>query len=380
MNKEQEYLINLVKANIDGIIPALPEEPFNWQYLSAFAEEQQFEQLLYPLIKDKPELPVTSETRHHLHQRYGRVISRSIMQDMDLAEICDEFSKNGIAHIPLKGSVIRHYYPLQDIRRSGDFDILIHEEDRIRAGIILKQLGYAQKSKNQVMDDCFFRDKNYLELHFMLASPTDPSHTFLLKVWDYSHIKKEYTYEMQPEFLYTYLLSHLYRHLSGGGGGIKLIADFYVLKKQVKFDDELLAKFIKEAHLENLFECVNKLIDKWFYGADITDKFVFLTEQLLTNGGAYNNREIGEKIRISQNVQQKQSKIGRVLDRAFPSAEYLKIRYPILKKYKILLPVMWVRRLTDFRVYNPLLTVKAINQCNDEETMIFNEYSRYISE
>ena len=48
-------------------------------------------------------------------------------------EICGIFDEANIPYIPLKGSVIRPYYPEESMRTSCDIDILIHEEDLERA-------------------------------------------------------------------------------------------------------------------------------------------------------------------------------------------------------------------------------------------------------
>ena len=45
------------------------------------------------------------------------------------AQICDTFDQSSIPYIPLKGSVIRPFYPQESMRTSCDIDILIHEQD-----------------------------------------------------------------------------------------------------------------------------------------------------------------------------------------------------------------------------------------------------------
>ena len=378
INNEQKYLIYLIKCAVTGTSAELPKTTLNWEYLASYAEEQQFEHILYPMLKDIPDLAIGEKTWHHLHQRYGRTVYRDSIQDMELDEICTVFSNNKIRHIPLKGSIVKRYYPLPDIRRSGDFDILIHNDDRKTAGLLLKQLGYEQESKNQVMDDSFWRNKTHLELHVMLIPPTTESHVFFDRVWTYSVQENDYTYKMQTEFLYAYLLAHLHRHLMSGGGGIKLITDFFVLENKLDINREILINYLQQAKLTNLYNCVLKLAEKWFKDEKCTDSYTLLIEKLILGGNAYGDYETSMKMKFSRDdSNEKSNKAAKLIKFAFPSAEYLKIRYPVLEKHPELLPVMWVRRLLDVENYNPKLIIKSAGDNTDKS--VLKDLCEYIS-
>ena len=379
MNREQQYLLKLICASITEQEIDLPKGEFNWEYMFEFAKGQQLEQFIYPLIKDKEVEGIMPELRHKMQQKHGRAVWRDSKQDMELEEICWLFSEQEIAHIPLKGSVVKHYYPAPEMRRSGDYDILVHNEDRQRAAQILKELGYKQKSKGQTMDDAFEKGTNYLELHVMLDSPHATTYEFLSKVWDYAKVKDGYTYEMQIEFLYAYLLSHLHRHLTSGGGGIKLITDFVMIKRKVKLDMELLEEYLLKAKVKNLSVCVDKLIDKWFYGKGELDQITSMMEQLILTGGAYNNADVAEKMKLSREVKGDKGKFGGLFARVFPKYGHMSIRYPILNRHKWLLPVMWVIRLLDFRCYRPLQVLRALKRVDDDTVSVLNDFESFIS-
>lgn len=375
MNKYQQYLLALVKAAITEQAAPMPPENLDWGIFAQYAEEQQFEHIIYPLLKDKrEEINIDEDIWHHLQQRYGRVIKRDMIQDTELEEICNAFSAEKIKHIPFKGSTVKCYYPYHDLRRSSDFDILVQEENRKKAGDILKMLGYEQKSAGQTMDDTFRRGKAYVELHFMLTAPTATPHEAMKKVWEYAVKDKEYTYKMQPEFLYVYLLSHLQRHLLSGGGGIKLITDFYVLNKALKFNEEKLNKIMREAYLGNLNSCVCELVNKWFYDENNVSEYTLIIEKLLLNGTAYGDYETAMKMKFSGDANNK-SGFSKIIRFIFPSAEYLKVRYKVLEKYPILLPIMWVRRLTDFKHYNPKVIVRSAKS----EDTVLHDFCEYIN-
>ncbi|MDO5397156.1 MAG: nucleotidyltransferase family protein [bacterium] len=377
MNQNQAYMISLLKSAITNTEALVMTEGIDWAAFAEYAETQQFEHIIYPLLKDKDISGIDPQVWHHLHQRYGRAVYRDSIQDMELEEICTIFTENQIAHIPMKGSVVKRYYPLPDIRRSTDFDILVHNEDRYKATTILKELGYIHKLKNQTMHDTFFREKTYLELHVMLVSPETKAYQFFKNVWDYVLPDNGYTYKMQPEFLYTHLLAHLHRHLMAGGGGIKLISDFRILNHSVQLDHERLIEFAEKAGMIHLYECVNELAAKWFDDVPCQNPYTLMIEKLLLSGGAYGDYETSMKMRFS-----KKNGNGNIFQRlfcfAFPSAKYLTIRYPVLEKHPQLLPIMWAKRLLDFKGYNPKLIFGAARKSEDEKMLA--DFCEYVSE
>lgn len=53
-------------------------------------------------------------------------------QQHELSVIKSEFEKNGIDYAPIKGSVVREYYPRPELRTMGDADVLIKENSVVR--------------------------------------------------------------------------------------------------------------------------------------------------------------------------------------------------------------------------------------------------------
>ena len=126
MNKEQAYLLHLITAAVNGTKPQKCEG-INLKYLYEYSAENQFDHIIYKHFVTLGIHDEENPIMHSFHQRYGRAIVRDNAQDMTLAEISERFSENDIPHIPLKGSVVKKYYPFPEIRRSGDIDVLIHD-------------------------------------------------------------------------------------------------------------------------------------------------------------------------------------------------------------------------------------------------------------
>lgn len=64
-----------------------------------------------------------------------------------LTKLCGALEQAEIPFIPLKGSVLRQYYPEPWMRTSCDIDVLVHEEDLQRVVSYLSDnLGYRRES------------------------------------------------------------------------------------------------------------------------------------------------------------------------------------------------------------------------------------------
>ena len=68
--------------------------------------------------------------------------AKEAVQEIEYEQILQSFEEQGIKNIPLKGSVLKYYYPSPDMRFMVDLDILCQERDIEKAGQILKKLGY----------------------------------------------------------------------------------------------------------------------------------------------------------------------------------------------------------------------------------------------
>lgn len=180
-------------------------------------------------------------------------------------------------------------------------------------------------------------------------------------------------------YLFLYRRDKHITHLTGGGGGIKLITDFVVIKRKIELDTELLEQYLAEARVKNLSVCVDKLIDKWFYDHGELDGMTALIEQLILTGGAYNNADVAEQMKLSREVKGDKSKLGGLIARVFPKCEHMSIRYPILKRHGWLLPVMWVVRLLDFRCYRPLQVLRALKEVDSDMVSVLNDFESFIS-
>ena len=125
-----------------------------------------------------------------------------------------------IPFIPLKGSVLRKYYPEPWMRTSCDIDVLVHEEavDQT-AQIIVDKLGYTYEKK-QYHDISLMSDGGvHLELHHTIKENKANIDALLSECWDYAAPSDDYECCFTNEFFYFHQIAHASYHFLHGGCG-----------------------------------------------------------------------------------------------------------------------------------------------------------------
>ena len=266
---------------------------------------------------------------------------RYVQLNYEYERICKVFDSGKIPYIPLKGAVIRGYYPAMWMRTSCDMDILVHEEDIPKAvALLVKELSYRTDGKKHYHDISLFSQSGvHLELHFSICENTQKLDGLLSQVWEYAKPVSGCRYELEKNYFVFYLLAHMSYHFAGGGCGLRSFLDLYLLQEQKRYDEEEMRKYLAQCGLEPFYAGVCALINVWFRGEERTELTKTMAQFLLT-GGAYGSGEFYVAIQ-----QQKQGgKVRYLLGRIFLPYKILKIRYRILEKIPVLYPVMVVWR------------------------------------
>ena len=101
-------------------------------------------------------------------------------------QMCALFEREAIAFVPLKGSVIREYYPEPWMRTSCDIDILVREQDLERAVALLQsELSYRTDGERGYHDISLFSQSGiHLELHFNILEDMEGIDRLLSRVWE----------------------------------------------------------------------------------------------------------------------------------------------------------------------------------------------------
>lgn len=260
----------------------------------------------------------------------------------ELERLKETLEETEIPFIPLKGSVIRKFYPEPWMRTSCDIDILVKEADVDKASKILtERLQYTANEKGQHDISLFSPSNIHVELHFKLMDIEFKQVSALSDIWSGEQITpvSGYEFRMSNELFMLYHIYHMAKHFVHGGCGIKPFVDLWVIQNKIGYDEEKAEKLLKESDLILFYNHAMELMNVWFEGKrhnPITQEM----ENYILQGGVYGTLE--QQLAMSQN--KKGGKFRHLLSRTFLSYEQMKVYYPSVKKCPILFPFYQVRR------------------------------------
>ena len=285
-------------------------------------------------------LPDGAEVKKRFLQERNLAVYRYEQIQYELEQICETLNEANIPFIPLKGSVIRSLYPEPWMRTSCDIDILVKEENLDFAVETLKQvLNYQYEHKTNHDVSLFAESGVHLELHYLLTAGDQRWDDVLSRVWEYAECKQGSQYVLTNEMFYFYHLAHMAGHFKIGGCGIRPFLDLYLLRKQMGYNQEILSKLLEQGGLAAFDQRACALADYWFDGEPPT-QLVLSLQEFIFNAGMYG----GMENRVSIVKVEKRNKVSILFSRIFLPYDRLKFQYPILQKYKILVPFYQVKR------------------------------------
>ena len=288
-------------------------------------------------------LPDGTEVKKRFLQERNMAIYRYEQIQYELECICEALEKAQIPFIPLKGSVLRQYYPEPWMRTSCDIDILVAEALAETAkNCLVAALHYTCGEKTTHDISLHAESGVHLELHFDLIEEYifENNKPLLKDVWDVALIKEGCGYhrEMSDEVFYFYHIAHMAKHFKNGGCGIRPILDDWVLNKIPK-NKQAREDLLKEGNMGQFSEAIHRLSDCWFLDEAHTPLTLEM-EQYILNGGVYGSTENRAAVQQAR----KGGKIRVLLSRIFLSYDLLRVQFPILNKHKIMLPFCQMAR------------------------------------
>ena len=268
--------------------------------------------------------------------RYERI-------NYELGHLRKVLNEEKIPFIPLKGSVIRQYYPEPWMRTSCDIDVLVHESDLERAvSALTSAAGYKADSKGSHDVGMFSDSGVHLELHYSLIEDkiVGSAADILKSAWENaSPVSDTSEYIFGDDLFFFYHTAHMAKHFVNGGCGIRPFIDIWVLNHCVSFDREERDALLAKGGLLVFAKQAEALSEAWFGNGEHTDITRRMQDYLLKGGvyGTTANRVSVQQIR-------KGGKFRYAFSRIWLSYDVLKFHYPSLEGKRWLLPVFEVRR------------------------------------
>ena len=284
-------------------------------------------------------------------QAVAKAMRKNALLDADRAELTRKLEEAGIWYMPLKGAILKDLYPRYGMREMADNDILVDASRAKDVGRIMQELGFEVKEAGKGHHDEYTKPPvSNFEIHRMLFSGLDsePCHLY------YREMEKRLIPDKDGSFgrhfstddLYLYLTAHEYKHYRHGGTGIRSLLDTYVFLR--KYGEALDMDYVAaEAEKMGTAEYEKKsreLALRLFSGEVLTEAEQEMLAYYASCGtyGSYEQKIVNEVHSFGGGLS---GKLRFFLSRLFMPMDKIKYAYPVVYKYKILLPFLYVYRI-----------------------------------
>ena len=273
---------------------------------------------------------------------------KTVTLNYEMAAVCRELETAGIWHMPLKGSIIKDWYPKFGMREMVDCDILY---DKSRIGDmrrIMSSLGFSTVIVDEMHHDIFQKKPiSTFEMHTELFGP---GHKKQVNTY-YSNIEKKllkkanYENEFSPDDLYLYLMTHEYEHYSTSGTGIRSVVDTYVALKTIadKLNWNYIAQETEKIGISE-FEEKNRNLALHLFDGQISDQEKAMLSYM-ADSGSHGTMENNIMNAVESRGGGILGKVKYIWHRVVLPMDVVQRFYPIFYKHKILLPFLPIYRL-----------------------------------
>lgn len=366
LKKEVEYLIYLLSCALNETEPQMQE--VDYSALLSLARKHQIYNIIFPLIQDDPNMPDEYKTKFRNYNLSE--ISRMLIINNERNEIFERLDEKGIKYMPLKGLILKDYYPLESMRQMSDNDILFDDTHRDEVALFMKELGYKAIATGENSDDYHKPPYCTFEFHRTLFFKETDFCPEFNNLWENAVADDEhkYMYHMGLDDVYIYSVCHMYKHFSTAGCGIRFLADVYLFlkKEQEKLNWDYINSSLQKFNISEYEQKCRKLAFDMFGGKALDDDELELLETFV-NFGIFGDGKIRIANRmksVAGDVSVEQAKKKYFLYRLFPPKKKMIADYRILEKKPYLLPFMYILRL--FKgIVNSKETLKEISDISD---------------
>lgn len=289
-------------------------------------------------------------------------IYRTLLIDIEREQILQLMEENKIWYLPLKGILLKEYYPVPGLRQMSDNDILFDKNFRQKVYEIMVERDYDVLSYGDINHDEYTKSPVYnFEMHTDLFGERHD------KVWlDYygdvksKLIKDEdnsYGYHFTDEDFYIYTTAHAYNHYVRSGTGLRTLVDAYLYlnKKEDVLNWEYIEEEFRKLGIEEFESDIRQLSKKLFGETgvfnreNLTDRELKLFDYIVL-GGTYGTKEnrINYRLKKMQGDEMPLAfgtRLKYSFNRIFPDMEFFKKYYPLVYRHKWMLPFAYVYRI-----------------------------------
>lgn len=386
MEKTSELLIYLMACSLQGTEPeGAPLANIDLEALLRLAKAHSVSAMVCMALEQTDAFQHAAETtRLKWLEAKNKAIRKNMLLDAERKAILHELEIQGIWYMPLKGSILKDWYPKPGMREMADNDILFDPSGCEQVREIFQNRGYKTVSFGKLNHDEYEKPPIYnFEMHVSLFPGTYKELTE-----QYENVKERllpvdgtaYQFAFTPEDFYVFALAHAHKHYSHSGTGVRTLADIYVMERHlgdIMDRDEVEQKLTQlgiaeyEQHsrvlAEKLFSAVRPLAE-----IELTEdeKEMLLYYCDATTYGTVSNSVNNRLHELQENSEDITlwTKLKYCGVRLFPGREFCKLYYPFVYRHPWTLPFFWVWRIVDKgithrrKVKQELKALKAVSK------------------
>ena len=298
----------------------------------------------------------------------NKAIRKNMLLDAERKTILHELETQGIWYMPLKGSILKDWYPKPGMREMADNDILFDPSGRKQVWEIFQNRGYKTVSFRKGNHDEYEKPPIYnFEMHVSLF------HGMYKELAEqYENVKERllpvdgtaYQFAFTPEDFYVFVLAHAHKHYSHSGTGVRTLADIYVMDRHLgdimdrdeveqKLSQLGIAEYEQHSRVlaEKLFSAVRPLAE-----TELTEdeKEMLLYYCDATTYGTVDNSVNNRLHELQKNTEviTLWTRLKYCVVRLFPGREFCKFHYPFVYRHPWTFPFFWVWRIVDKGITN----------------------------
>lgn len=256
-----KYLIELIRSVLEERKPQPKPEQISMKCLFLTAKKHNLACMAYDAArqiagKEDKEVMETWQTA----SRSCEIMN--VVQKNEGKKLLVKLTDEQIRVLPMKGWIMKQFYPKPEYRQMGDLDFLIDSENRKPVREIMTDLGYGFV-KNECEDTVDVYQKNpwmHVEIHNRMIPYKNKKR--YENIWERCE-QKDDLYFMSWDDYYLFMLDHLEKHFYDSGCGIRFLLDVYIFlqaKGKELHRDKLKEEFRKrDQEAKNI---ANALADK----------------------------------------------------------------------------------------------------------------------
>lgn len=341
-------VLALTRAGLMDVPLETDISPEDWYAIIKIAEEQNLISILYRAVRISG-LKVPDEILTRIKAGFFQDIRLDRLQNTELTQLFAAFEDQGVDYLPIKGAVMKKYYPGSVYRCMSDADIFIREDQYGIISGIMKKAGYSFICESE-------HELRWKKSGFLIEFHKQAMSSAYVSVVDYygdgftrayqigdSH---RYQFDATDELIYAFV--HFVKHYLTGGAKIRNITDLYYLWVRGGEDETRLEALLESMNLLAFYRILHKTVMAWFGGSPLDEAGKLIFRTVLTDSGEYKStRRFIFWEAQSNRGKTKTSFIAKVRTMfkrfCIPSKE-IHTRFEIFRKLPLLLPFFWIWR------------------------------------